>query len=235
MNIDIVIPSLRHKHAFDCIERLRHVPFHYKLHFVTAGKSWAEAVNIGLFQTKNDVLLMDDDVMLESDTLTQVIHEYEKADIFGFKLLFPDGRIQHAGGVFIDGEITHLGFGMPDKGQFSKPVYTCHLTTSLVYIKRKAINVLSGMDATYRGVQFEDVDFSFRALKAGLDLLYLPGRAVHLESATKKVEPNFHSRMAVNKQELYRRFMQDEDFKAFIKGFPSPRPRKMEKKELVAA
>lgn len=225
-NVEIIIPTLGHikktAHPYSCFERLRHVPWPSRLHVITGGRSWAEAINIGLAQTdgESDVILMDDDVFLRPDTFSDLESNYDAADIFGFKLLFADGRIQHAGGIFRGG-MGHIGFGEVDGGQYDEPAYVCHVTTSLTYIKRHVINELKGM-ALLPGVQFEDVDWSLRALKANFRILYLPGAAVHLESATKKFMPQFQEKMAEAVAEVGRRHLSSDSFRALLETYPRP-------------
>jgi len=196
-----------------------------KLHLIYEGATWAQAVNIGIDESKEpgDFLIMDDDVFLREETFSLVEKHYNDADIFGFKLLFPDNRIQHAGG-FVDGDaVTHFGYGgRPEL--YPDPQYVAHVTTSLVYIKRHVIDKLGGMAIDIPGVQMEDVDFSFRALKAGFRILYLPGTAIHLESATKRniFGTDFENRIKEAHSEIVLRHLNDEPFKQILGGFPKP-------------
>lgn len=220
--VDIIIPTLRRTHAFSCFDKLHNVPWPYKLHVITTGKTWAEAINIGLKQTdkKNDVILMDDDVFITPDTLKGVRANFDDADIFGFKLLFPDGEIQHAGGIVREENIGHIGFQEEDHGQFDQPYYVCHATTSLVYIKRHVLDSLNGMAEDIPGIQMEDVDFSFRALKAGFKIMYLPGSAVHLQSASKRFINGFDEKVGLAYAEIKKRHFADSEFLKKLQEFP---------------
>jgi GT2 family glycosyltransferase len=222
--IDIVMPTLRRIHAFKSLETLFYVPWPYKLHLVTDGISWADAVNIGIRQTnqKNDILLMDDDVILSEETLADVDRFYDKADIFGFQLLFPNQMVQHAGGaVAADRKVFHMGYRAPVGHEALEiPYYVCHVTTSLVYIKSEAINKLRGMAIDMPGISLEDVDFCFRAVKMGLRILYLPNKAIHLESATKKSIPNFNENLELAIQEIRKRHLQEDKFFNYVREFP---------------
>lgn len=231
--IDLIIPTLRRQHAFQCLTRLHHVPWPVRLHLVTEGKTWAQAINIGLRQCTgtNDVVLMDDDVFISSDTLRPVDDYRNDADIFGFKLKYADGRIQHAGGIYRSGMIGHIGINEENRPAFDTPYYVCHATTSLVYVKRHVFDRIGGMAEDIPGIQCEDVDFSFRAIKQGLKILYLPSEAVHLQSASKRSLAEF-SDSAVGKAwaAVFERHLQDDEFRAHVESFP-----KRLKPELVLA
>ena len=70
------------------------------------------------------------------------------------------------------------------------------------------------------GVSLEDVDFSFRALKMGYKILYLPSIAIHMESATKSTMPNFVANIARAEQEIIKRHLIDEKFFEYASKFP---------------
>ena len=209
--VDVVIPTLGKPHAFTCLERL---------HLIREGKTWAEAANIGLRRTTHDVILMDDDVFINELTLSEVDKHHKRADVFGFKLLFPNGRIQHAGGIVRGQSISHIGFGESDAGRYDQPRFVCHATTSLVYIRRHVIDDLQGMAEDIPGVQMEDVDFSFRAIKAGYLILYLPQSAVHVESATKKFMPGFGQGLMDAVKEIQVRHLEDKSFVEVLEQYP---------------
>jgi GT2 family glycosyltransferase len=163
---------------------------------------------------------MDDDIRLSEDTFKYIEKHYDDADIFGFKLFYEDGTIQHAGGFCRDKMLGHAGWKQRDNEVFNDPYYCCHVTTSLIYIKRSVLDKLKGMDTSYKGYQFEDVDFNFRALKAGFKLLYTPGPAIHLESASKSSLPDFKEGLDANYEEFCERFFNDDEFIKEVESYP---------------
>lgn len=222
--VDVIIPTLGKvnpkSHPFICFENLHFIPWPYWLHVVTGGKTWAEAINIGLKQTSgNDVILLDDDVFINPTTFSLINQYYDKADIFGFKLLYPDKKIQHYGGIVRDGNIGHIGWKSEDDGIYNDPLYVCHATTSCIYIKRHVIDQLKGM-SIMPGQQMEDVDFSFRALKAGFKIMVLPSTAIHMESATKRYFPNFHGSISEAYADLKNRHFNDQAFVDLVSSYP---------------
>lgn len=215
---EIVIPTMNKPHRKICENFL---PQGVKVHWVSEGTSWAKAVNIGLSRVSPgaDVLLMDDDIFL-GPRLSIPVDLWAYADIFGFKLLFPNGKIQHAGGEWTTHGIRHRHFMEDDQGQADVPALVCHVTTSLCYIKSYVLQLLEGMATDYSGLQFEDVDFCFRALKAGFKIMYVPEMAVHLESASKKSLPLFNTKLLQNQIELNKRFTNDHEFVKVLQSYP---------------
>jgi len=217
--VDVIIPTKKGPQYQTAVSSTRHIPFPFKLHTITDGDSWPEAINIGFNESTGDVLLMDDDIVLLKDTFKPMLDLFDKADIFGFKLIFPDGRIQHAGGFIAGTQMGHIGHGEEDKGQYDGPLYVAHCTASLLYIKRPVIEKLVKM-YKMMGVQFEDVEFSCRALKAGFKIMYTPGKAIHGESVTKKRDPFFADMMGANYMAVRHTHLDDEGFQKVLSGYP---------------
>jgi GT2 family glycosyltransferase len=207
--VDIIIPSKGEKHLLECLKSLRFIPFPYKLYLVMEGSGWPEAVNIGFRQSKNDVILMDDDVRILPGTFTDFERYLPYADIFGFKLLYENGTVQHGGALITPQDMRHRSEKWGDNTTF--PAYMSHVTTSLCYIKRKVINNIK-IAEDYPGYQFEDVDFNFRAIDAGYKILYVPNKAIHYETLTKNKFADFFEKNNLNYEELKKR----HDFSKYV-------------------
>lgn len=211
MIIDVIIPTLKKPHAFEAIASLKYLPFPIRLHLITEGDKWAEAINLGLCEAKGDVLLMDDDITLLPFTFKDFDKYYHDADIFGFKLLFPDGKIQHGGGMINLFGFGHYGYGKP-QNECSEPQYLAHCTASLLFIKRYVIEKIGLMASDWPGDHFEDVDFSLRAIKEGFKILYIPNPAIHHETASKKDNGNFEINHKILRSKWFRDIAVMEDY-----------------------
>lgn len=212
--VDLIMPTLGQDHSSKAMESLRHIPFPFTLHLMRE-PGWPQAINAGFKLSTGDVLLMDDDVEILPETF--VDFDPTRADITGFKLIYPSGKIQHAGVIFHDGRLCHLGRGRSDK-YFSDYRYLGAATASLLYIRRHVIDALKEM-VIWDGWQYEDTEFCFRALKNNFRILYHPGKAIHHESLTKKKDPRFEELMAMNQETLYKTHLTD-DFRKFLGTFP---------------
>jgi len=235
--IDIIIPTLKKPHLKECLEALKkNTSVPYRPFLIDEGKSWPEAINIGLKKAgyKHDVVLMDDDIRVLPGWLDN-IEEYKKiADIIGFKLLFPNGKIAHAGGfVTIDPirkicgllfkkptyqlfSINVIGYNENDRGQYDKIKYLPHVTTSLIYIKKDVFQKIKKM-SVWKGHQFEDVDFGFKALEKGFKILYTPNKAIHLLTATKKNFKDINKKAEINYLTLHKKWLQNKKFLQLLK------------------
>lgn len=188
--------------------------------FETEG-SWAHAVNKGFSRSLNDIIICDDDVCVSKDTFRDLKQYLPHGDIIGFKLMYPDGRIQHAGGGWFNGQLGHYGYQQQDHPSYSIPFYFNHVTFSLVYIKRSVIKQVGEVEENWPGIHIEDVDYNWRAIKAGFKILYVPNIAIHEESATKKEDPNFLDRIEMNVKKLFERHLTVEFIKE-LNAYPKP-------------
>jgi len=188
----------------ESIDSLKHLPFKYKLHKISDKGRWAELINKGIQESTGDILIMDDDVILNRNTFKGF--DKKIADIIGFRLLFPNGKVQHGGCVVRNGQVEVLA----DK--YDKPIVVPHCTASLQYINRDVIHTIGGMSLDYPGYQFEDVDFCFRALQAGLKIVCLPNEAIHCQGATKEQDKEFSSKALINNEILKSKFLNNPKF-----------------------
>ena len=199
---DVVIPT-RRKHDVDKLvsDFKKYLDEELVFHIIEDGHNWPTATNIGLRECKNDVIICDDDIELLPDTFKDIDKHYEKADMFGFKLLYPNRKIQHAGGFFVG----HYGYHKHEDTN-NEERYCDHVTTSLAIIKSHVFCKIGLMAEDYPGEQFEDVDFTIRMRDAGFKKLYIPNKAIHHESATKKqTVKDFTKKLNLNYDELCRR------------------------------
>ena len=121
------------------------------------------------------------------DALLATFAEHPRAGLVGAQLLYPDGRLQEAGGVvFRDGSgWNHGRFGAAEapRHAFVRDVDYC--SGAAIAIPRALFERLGGFDTRYAPAYYEDTDLAFAVRAAGLRTLYQPGaRVLHLEGAT---------------------------------------------------
>ncbi|ORE95522.1 family 2 glycosyl transferase [Stappia sp. 22II-S9-Z10] len=111
--------------------------------------------------------------------------------VAGARLLYPDGRVQHAGLVLAgEARVRHAERFLPGRcagfgGRQRAETPVVGVTGALMAIRRSLFERLGGFDADRFGVLFNDVDLCLKAHAAGFTNLLVPAaEAVHHESAT---------------------------------------------------
>ncbi|TKR34112.1 glycosyltransferase [Luteimonas gilva] len=121
------------------------------------------------------------------DALLAAFDEHPKAGLVGAQLLFPDGRLQEAGGIVRnDGRADNLGrFESPFDPRFTYLRRVDYCSGAAIAIRKSDFASFGGFDAYYAPAYYEDTDIGFKVRSAGLDVLYQPAsRVVHKEGAT---------------------------------------------------
>jgi hypothetical protein len=136
------------------------------------------------------ILLLNNDVeIVEKKWLTTMLHFFEsdpQIGILGCKLLYPDGRIQHAGGFI---KISRLGQGEGelDRGQYDKVRVVDYIIGATLLIKAEVIRKIGLLDEGFSPLYFEEVDWCVRAKFHGYKVIYTPHPTfVHNSGSTTK-------------------------------------------------
>ena len=140
------------------------------------------------------VLLNNDTVTLPGwlEAILGTFRDHPEAGVVGGRLVYPDGRLQEAGGlVFVDGTAAKLGYGDADP---DAPMYTFlrdtdYVSGALLATPRELFESLDGLDPAYGFGYYEDTDFCFRVRQTGRRVLYQPDSVViHVEGGTAGVD-----------------------------------------------
>ena len=121
------------------------------------------------------------------DALLDTFTEHPDTGLAGAQLLYPDGRLQEAGGVvFSDGSAWNYGrFDCPDDPRFASLREADYCSGAAIAIPRAFFASLGGFDVRYSPAYYEDTDLAFSVRAAGRRVLYQPkSRVVHLEGIT---------------------------------------------------
>lgn len=132
--------------------------------------------------------LVNPDVVLEPDWSTAVLDTLrdEGIGIAGGLLVFPDGRIQHAGGeIRWPLALTrHRGYGMLDLAPFSSVASVGYVTGAALALRRSVWDAVGGLDPLFFPAYFEEVDLCLRVADLGLAIRYVPtARGTHIEAS----------------------------------------------------
>jgi GT2 family glycosyltransferase/glycosyltransferase involved in cell wall biosynthesis len=133
---------------------------------------------------------LNNDTVVEDgwlDALLRVFDEEPESGLAGAKLVYPDGRLQEAGGiVFADGSGWNYGrFENPADPRFEFRRESDYCSGAAIMIRRDLFDQLGGFDTRYAPAYYEDTDLAFAVRKAGKKVLYEPrATVVHFEGIT---------------------------------------------------
>jgi GT2 family glycosyltransferase len=139
------------------------------------------------------ILLLNNDIVIkDSRWISKMVSLAEKDNsigIVGCKLLYPNGKIQHAG-VEIGMFPSNRGRGEKDIGQYDSIEELEGVTGAAMLIKKRVIKVIGLLDENFY-MGYEDVDYCIMARKAGFRIIY-DGKVklTHLEGFTSTNSKN---------------------------------------------
>jgi GT2 family glycosyltransferase len=151
---------------------------------------FAGGVNTGIKAARGKFLfLLNQDTIMHHGWLDALLGAFneERTGIVGCKLLYPDGRVQHAGGLihWPLGLPDHFGYGQPDDGRWDKPRLVDYVTGAAFGIRRSVVEQIGPFDERFWPGYYEEVDYCLRARQAGWEVVYIPWCVgTHLESAS---------------------------------------------------
>lgn len=115
-----------------------------------------------------------------ADTMLELFQTHQNVGAVGSKLLYPDGRLQEAGGI-IWNDGSGWNFGRHDDA--SRPVYNFvrevdYCSGASLMLPRALFARLGGFDECFAPAYYEDTDLCFRLRAIGLKTLYQPRSVV---------------------------------------------------------
>jgi O-antigen biosynthesis protein len=146
-------------------------------------------------QARGEVLLFlnNDTEVIGPDWLRHLIANACRAEVgaVGAKLLYPSGRVQHAGVILGLGGVAghfHLGCQRHDPGYFSRAVLQQNLsavTAACLAMRQEVFEEVGGFNGDLR-VAFNDVDLCLRLRQRGYLIVWTPlAELYHHESASR--------------------------------------------------
>jgi GT2 family glycosyltransferase len=112
--------------------------------------------------------------------MVSLFQQWPDTGAVGAKLLYPDGRMQEAGGiVWQDGSGWNFGrLEDPGKPKYNYVREVDYCSGAALMVERTVFASLEGFDTRYAPAYFEDTDLCFRLRRIGLRTLYQPAASV---------------------------------------------------------
>ena len=174
------------------------------LHRVRGIRVVTNAENLGYLRSCNRVaaeargeflLFLNNDRQPQAgwlDPMVALLRARVDAGAVGSQLLFPDGRLQEAGGIIWDNGRgwTYGRDDDPDHSAYNYVREVDYASGASLLVRRDLFAALGGFDEAFAPAYCEVSDLAFRIRQAGLKILYQPkSRVVHFESVTNGADP----------------------------------------------
>lgn len=136
------------------------------------------------------VLFLNNDTIVTAawlDALLRCFDEEPDCGLAGAKLVYPDGRLQEAGGiVFADGSGWNYGrFDDPGDPRYNFRRETDYCSGAAILLRRELFEQLGRFDTRYAPAYYEDTDLAFAVRATGKKVFYEPqATVVHFEGVT---------------------------------------------------
>ena len=127
------------------------------------------------------------------DALLDTFAQRADAGLVGAKLVYPDGRLQEAGGrVARDGGALNVGRGDDaDRPEYNYLRAVDYCSGACLAITADLFRTLGGFDTRYAPAYYEDTDLAFAVRAAGRKVYYQPlATIVHFEGRTAGTDPS---------------------------------------------
>jgi GT2 family glycosyltransferase/glycosyltransferase involved in cell wall biosynthesis len=150
-----------------------------------------DSCNDGVRSAKGEYLVfLNNDTEPQRDWLSALLRVFENrpdAGLVGAKLVYPDGRLQEAGGIIFN-DASGWNYGRndhPDKPEYNYVREADYCSGACIAIRRTVFEEVGRFDRRYVPAYYEDTDLAFKIRDAGYKVYYQPQAVViHHEGAS---------------------------------------------------
>jgi len=152
----------------------------------------------------NDTYVLDNWL----DSLVELIESKSDIGMVGSKLVYPDARLQEAGGI-VWNDASGWNYGrldIPTKPEYNYVKEVDYISGASIMIKHDLWEEIGGFDERYIPAYYEDTDLAFEVRKHGKKVVYQPkSEVVHFEGISHGVNlgSNIKKYQVINNKKFY--------------------------------
>lgn len=176
------------------------------------------------------ILFLNNDTQVQKDwlaPLVELIERDEKNGMVGSKLVYPDGRLQEAGGIlWKDGSAWNYGNRSdPDAPEYNYVKEVDYISGAAIMIRRSLWEEIGGFDERFVPAYCEDSDLAFEVRRHGYRVLYQPlSVVVHFEGVSNGTDTSSGQKayQVVNQKKFFEKWkdvLEQEHFENAYKPF----------------
>lgn len=176
---------------------------------------FVRSCNAGARLARGDYLLfLNNDTQVSPGWMDELVDTFAirpDAGLVGSELVYPDGRLQEAGG-FVAQEGSGGNYGRnddPNKPQYNFLRETDYCSGASVMVPRALFEALGNFDERYAPAYYEDTDLAFTVRRSGRKVYYQPlSRVIHHEGVSSGTDPRkgVKAYQVENKRKFYERW-----------------------------
>ncbi|WP_448955315.1 glycosyltransferase family 2 protein [Labrys neptuniae] len=234
--------------VIDLYERYQRSHPNFRVDLFVEPFNFARQINRGLQTARGEgLLLLNNDIEIQDHSwLKEMVGclDYPDAGIVGARLLYPTGKLQHAGVIVGLGGLAGHWFGNAaattsgPMGRLRVRQSFSAVTGACMLISRRCYEATGDFDEQSFAIAYNDIDYCLRAAAAGFRTVWTPfATLVHHESATRGSDeteenrPRFEREKARLRRKYRTDIMADPAFSLWYSNeFSTPReviPRKI--------
>lgn len=160
------------------------------------------------------ILFLNNDVYVLKnwlDKLVDLIESNNNIGMVGSKLVYPDGRLQEAGGI-IWNDASGWNYGRldaPTKPEYNYVKEVDYISGASIMIKKDLWQEIGGFDELYSPAYYEDTDLAFKVRKHGQKVLFQPKSVlVHFEGISNGTDVSCGTKkyQVINNKKFYNKW-----------------------------
>ena len=142
------------------------------------------------------IMFLNNDTKVTEGWLSSLVDLIESDSTIGMagsKLVYPDGRLQEAGGIiWSDGSGWNYGrLDDPDKAEYNYVKDVDYISGAAILLSTALWKQIGGFDQRFAPAYCEDSDLAFEVRKAGYRVVYQPlSKVIHFEGVSNGTDVN---------------------------------------------